>query len=285
MDYPIVSVKTKDDLKLHGIIADTNFKKRIVIFIHGTSDSFYGVNFIKGFFEELPKDNFAFLSTNNRGAFVLEAYQKSGSAVEFFEDCILDIDAWIKFAIDRGYSEITLIGHSLGTEKVVYYMNRGKFINNIKSVILLGPADSFGYHYQELKDQLPSLEIEAKNLVKKGKGYQFLTTVWNSHAGVMPQNAESYLNLFSDGSELSKAFPFRNGSSLEYFKNIKVPVLTVIGDQHEYTVVPIKNALKLLKKENLNTEAVQLNSCDHDFTDRGAELISLVVDFLSHIQK
>lgn len=281
MNYPIVSIKTADGLKLHGILTDTNPRKSIIIFIHGTSDSFYGVNFIKNLFEELPKEGFAFLSTNNRGAFVLEAYQKSGSAVEYFEDCILDIDAWIKFAINRGYSEVTLVGHSLGTEKVVYYMNKGNFIDYVKSVILLGPADSYGYHHNELKDKLQALETEAQELVKKEKGYQLLTTVWNSHAGVMPQNAKSYLNLFSEGSELSKAFPFRNGNDLEYFKKIKVPVLAVIGDQYEYTVVPIREAVNLLRKENLKAKVVQLNDCDHDFIGKEIELVDLVIKFLS----
>lgn len=281
MDYPIVKVVTEDEIKLHGIIADADIRKKIIIFIHGTSDSFFGVNYIKNFYEDLPKHDYAFLSPNNRGAFVLEAYQKCGSAVEFFEDCIKDIDAWIKFAVDRGYSEVTLIGHSLGSEKVVYYMNKGNYIDKVKSVILLGPADSFGYHYQELKDKLAALNTEAKELVKEGKGQQFLTTVWNSHAGVMPQNAESYLNLFSEGSELSKAFPFRNGNKLEYFSNIKVPILVVIGDQYEYTVIPIKDALNLMKKENPMAEVFQLSNCDHDFIDHETELATIVVEFLS----
>jgi pimeloyl-ACP methyl ester carboxylesterase len=281
MDYPIVSVKTEDGLKLHGIVADTDLKKRIVIFIHGTSSSFYLETFTKHFFEELPKNNIAFLSTDNRGAFVLDAYQNSGSAVEHFEDCIKDIDAWIKFALDRGYSEIVLVGHSLGTEKIVYYTNKGNYIDKVKAVILLGPADSFGFHYQELKDKLPALEIEAKELVKAGKGQQFLTIVWNSHAGVMPQNAESYLNLYSKGSELSKTFPFRNGGKLEYYKNIKVPVLSIIGDQHEYTVITSKEAIDLLKSENVNAEVVQFTNCSHDFIGKEEELTNKVIKFLS----
>lgn len=281
MDYPIVSVITADDIKLQGIIVETNPKNEIVIFIHGTSDSFYGVNFIKNFFQELPKKDIAFLSTNNRGAFVLEAYQKSGSGVEHFEDCILDIDTWIKFAVDKGYSTVTLVGHSLGTEKVVYYMNKGKFIDKVKSVILLGPADSFGYHHRELKNQLSVLEKEAKHLVREGKGSQFLTAVWNSHAGVMPQNAESYLNLFSDDSELSKALPLRKREKLEYYRNIKVPILAVIGDQYEYTVIPIREALELLKEENPNAEVFQFNNCDHDFTGKEVDLTNTVVKFLS----
>lgn len=280
MNYPIVKVKTDDNLVLHGIINDTDTKKNIVIFIHGTSDSFCGEDFIKNFFEKLPNNNYAFLSTNNRGASVLKAYQKCGSGVEFFEDCVKDIDTWIKFAIDRGYSRIILIGHSLGSEKVVYYMNKGGYIDKVKSVILLGPADSFGYHYSKLKDKLPALEKEAKELVRDGEGYQFLTTVWNSHAGVMPQNAESYLNLFTEGSELSKAFPFRNGNKLGYFANIKVPILTVIGDKYEYTVIPIKDAINLMKNENSDAEVVQLTNCGHDFVDHEEELCNLVLNFL-----
>lgn len=60
INYPIVKVKTEDNLVLHGLISDTENKESIVIFIHGTSDSFYGVNFIKNLYEELPKKTFPF---------------------------------------------------------------------------------------------------------------------------------------------------------------------------------------------------------------------------------
>lgn len=225
------------------------------------------------------------MSSNNRGAFVLEAYQKSGSAVEYFENCVKDIDTWIRFVIDRGYKKVTLIGHSLGSEKVVYYMNKGNLVDYVKSVILLGPADSFGYHHHELKDKLSELEKEAKKLVKIGKGYQLLTTVWNSHAGVMPQNAESYLNLFSKGSELSKSFPFRKSDKLEYFANIKTPLLVMIGDKYEYTAIPIEAAINLMKKENPNAEIVQFKNCDHDFVNNEDKLVKTIINFLKSIKQ
>ena len=61
--------------------------------------------------------------------------------MENFEDCVVDIDAWIKFALSKGYEKIILMGHSLGTEKIVYYMNKGRYTNKVKAIILLGFAD------------------------------------------------------------------------------------------------------------------------------------------------
>jgi hypothetical protein len=43
------------------------------------------------------------LSTNNRGVGVYDAWQGNGAAIEKFEDCVIDIDAWMEYVIGRGY--------------------------------------------------------------------------------------------------------------------------------------------------------------------------------------
>jgi len=289
MKNPIIHIITADKLDLYGILLAAPRKDSIIINIHGTADNFYDNDFIWQIAKTLEPLNVSMLSVNNRGSYSLEFYdygpgaqRNSGASVEIFEKSVLDIDAWIKYALSLGYKEIILQGHSLGTEKVVYYMSKGKYRNKINSVILLGFSDSYGTHYEFFKKEVTNLLDEAKTLVKNKKSHQFITKHWLAHAGVLPQSAEAHLNFFKPNSELSKAFPIRQGKDLIMYKNIKVPILGVIGDDEEYTVIPIDKAIELLKKENKLASIYQINSSDHSFTGEEKQVASIIKKFIAH---
>lgn len=287
MKYEIVWVETPDELTLYGALAGRETDKAVLINIHGTASNFYDEDFISAIADELQEVDVSLLSTNNRGAYVLEAYQKSGAAVEHFEDCVVDIDLWIEFALKRGYKKIFLSGHSLGAEKIVYYMNKGKYRHQIAGVILLAPADSYGTQSQFLgyyPGLLEKLLREARKLVRDGNGHYFLTTHWLSHSNALPQTAESYLNFYSsDQTPLARTLPLHKRQELLMYRSIQVPILIAIGDNddHEFTIIPIKKALELMRKENPKTEAHQLANCNHDFEGKEEELAILIREFIA----
>ena len=276
--YQLVSVNTKDNLLLHGLLAENLSKepKSIIINIHGTASNFYEEDFIETFAKELPKTGFSVMFTNNRGAGNYNPHDKTGAAVEKFESCVLDIDAWIGFAIKKGYHNIILSGHSLGSEKIVYYSLKGKYWDKINALILLAPSDSFGYLYKNDKSVKDNLE-KAKQLIKENKRGVFLNRY--SYSNIMPKSAESFADFLDINSELSMALPFHKGK-LEIYNKIMVPILAVIGDKKEYTTIPVKEALNLLKKENSCVEVHQIKKCNHDFEGKKNKLIKIVKKFL-----
>jgi pimeloyl-ACP methyl ester carboxylesterase len=281
MKYPIVKAVTADHLELHGILTEPEREKdAILINIHGTSGCFYVEEYTPFFAEELPALGIATLFTNNRGSHVMEAWQKSGAALEMFEDSVLDIDAWVQYALNRGYRRIILQGHSLGTEKVVYYMNKGRYPLPVMAIILLGISDSFGNQALIGKSFPVDPMVEARQLMAEGKGEQFLTSIWRPHGGGVPQSAASYLNFFSPGSELSKAIPLRQRGDLLYYRAIQVPILVVVGEFDPFTCIPVREALSLLKKENPRTQTQLVVGADHDFSGKGKELVKILREFL-----
>jgi pimeloyl-ACP methyl ester carboxylesterase len=283
---PLVSVVTRDNISLNGLYIANNKQKNIFINIHGTASNFYDEPFIGTFAEKLPENNWSFLSTNNRGHDILTGWTKkqSGDATEIFEKCLLDIDAWIEFAKDLGYKNIILCGHSLGAEKVVYYMNKGKFTKDVNSIILLGPADSFEYQYNFMnkKNIKEMLFNEAKNLIKNKKGFQCLSSYWHCHFDVLPQSATSFMNFFEENSELSKVLPFSK-KSLPMFRTIKTPILAITGNMHEFTVIPPKDAMQLLEDENISCKTHILN-CDHDFDGKVDDLWIIIEKFIKDVK-
>ncbi len=282
--YPIVQVTTKDHFLLYGMYLPVK-SNTVLIAIHGTASNFYENDFMEEITKVAHEKGVSVLLTNNRGSGVLQAWPRlHGTALEHFEDCLKDIDAWISFALKEGYEKIILQGHSLGSEKVVYYMNKGSYRDKVSAVILLAFSDSYGAEMQYLKKKGVKIYFkEAERLVKVGKGHQFLTSDWLSYSGVMPKSADSFLNFMKEGSALSKALPFHE-KKLPFVRNIKVPILAVIGDQKEYTVIPIKDALALLKKENALVESHQIKHCDHDFTGKEKELAEIVGRFLERMK-
>src|SRR3989344_7080191 len=125
---PIVKVRTKDKLPLYGLLLESKkgSKKALFIELHGTASNFYENEFMWPLAQELGKQGISTLVVNTRGADSLQAYPFRGNALEKFEDCVLDIDAWIALALKKGYKKLILSGHSLGTQKVVYYMEKGR---------------------------------------------------------------------------------------------------------------------------------------------------------------
>ena len=254
-NYPIIQLKTKDNIWLHGLYLTPLEKKAVFINIHGTASNFYEEYFVEVLSGKFLEKGISILSTNNRGAGVYDAYQKTGAAVERFEDCLVDIDSWIEFATKQGHDHIILSGHSLGTEKIVYYMNNGKYADKINSIVLLGPADSFGSHRMldgrpnPRAHEVESLLKTSEDLVRDGNGAEFLSrNAYGSHDGIMPKSAESFTNFLGSTSKLLDALPFAQRKLNEYSK-IKIPILVVIGDKSEYTAIPIQEALDLMKQE------------------------------------
>ena len=281
MRYPIVKTTTPDHLELFGLLFEPQGEKdAILINIHGTSGCFYVEEYTSFLAEELPPLGIGVLFTNNRGSHVMEAWQNSGAALEMFEDCVLDIDAWIRFALDAGYRRVILQGHSLGTEKVVYYLNRGNDARKVSALILLGVSDSFGNQAAIAKAFPVDPMTEAKRLVAEGRGEQFLTSIWRPHGGAVPKSAASYLNFFSPGSELSKALPLRQRGGLSYYRRIQMPILVVVGEFDPFTCIPVKDALALLAKENGRTLSKLSPDADHDFSGKGKELAGAIKEFL-----
>lgn len=228
----------------------------------------------------------AYLSTNNRGAGVYELEKGSishGVSLEKFADCLLDIDAWIEFALDKGYENIVLEGHSYGTEKIVYYMNEGQHRDRVTGVILLGFSDNVGAQMKYEQSIGTHYLQEAQALASQGEPERLLRDLFGL-CGELPISAQTYLDCFTDGSANAIALPFRQGRDLLYFRNIHVPILGIIGDQEEreYTVIPIKDAVELLKTENRLAEVYQIEDSDHVFSGREAPVIALIADFMQH---
>lgn len=272
-DPPICRI-TVGGVDLHGMLLPSPKSKTACLFVQGTGGTFYDDDWVFKVANIFTKNNMGFLTANYRGSTSLSSYPPHGATLERFNWCVDDIDGWLSFLKEKGFSKFVLAGHSFGTEKIVHYMSR-RDRKDIKTIILLGFADSFGTTKDYLGNRFGAAMREAESLKNRGKEEEFLTTDWLSNGGMLPTSAGTFIDLFSKNSALSKALPLRSNRLTNYSK-IKVPILAVIGDQEEYTSSDLTHAIDLMKNENKNSTVKQIGNCDHDFSGKVSELCRII---------
>lgn len=132
-----------DGALFHSTAADT-----LLIAITGIHGNFYSNPFYYTVGDTLASAGFDFLYAQTCDAFGTIRTQNVktgreeviGSWNERFADAEEDVRAWVDWAERRGYRHIILAGHSLGANKVIYYLSR-THDTRVEHFLLLSPAN------------------------------------------------------------------------------------------------------------------------------------------------
>jgi hypothetical protein len=135
MHGELVSVLTEDRVRLDGFIVRSGFASQpqnslhnvqAAVLVHGLSGNFYQSSLLRQFANELANNGVVPLLINTRGHDYLNSTTRMGrattlgAAVEVVDECRFDLYAWCQFLVDRGFDQILLLGHSLGSIKILY---------------------------------------------------------------------------------------------------------------------------------------------------------------------
>jgi pimeloyl-ACP methyl ester carboxylesterase len=286
----IVETKNSGGIKYKGLLSvSKENSNKIIIHIHGMGGNIIYNNFYTLMHDRYPQNGYSFLVGEHQGSEIIKDFERSnesvllGNAFERFEDCVEDIQAWINFAIERGYEKIWLQAHSLGPSKVAYYLIQKK-LENIEGVIWLSPSDIIGLvRYPEMKDQHNKLMKEAKGLIERGKGDKLLSEkIWGEYL----LSAKTYVNFFEETANTA-IFNYKD-SSLGWMviNDISVPVLAITGTQDDgiKPVIDPKKAMSLLQSELKNSPRVKTvvyEGAEHSFNGFEEQIVNDVLDFVS----
>ncbi len=290
MRLEFIQLLSTDKLKLPGLLytPDTRTKKA-AIWLHGMGDNgmFYNPKRINALGKALTGQGISLLSFNNRGAHDKktlsiadseDTYQ-GGTHYELIADCVKDIDGAVQFLKDKKYTELYLLGHSSGANKICVY-NQTTDRNPFSKYVLAGPGDDSGLFFSELGEAIFNEALStAKNLTKSGQGL----TLMPEASGMQPFSAQSAFDILNPNGDYN-AFPFYEATTkrigtkhlFEAYRKIRIPTLTVFGenDEYTYTAGSVSDALIMLED---NTHASIVDDCgfltiaeaDHGF--HGAE--------------
>ena len=171
-----LNVATERGVVLNGVLfrkSETKTSDTVMISITGIHGNFYSNPFYYNIGDTLNSSNIDFIYAQTNDAFGeiqtinVKTREKEliGSWNERFSYTEDDIEAYLNFAEKEGYKHIILSGHSLGANKVIYYLSR----NNDKRVehfFLLSPAN-LSYMMSGVTDKEKSI---IKEQIERGDG-------------------------------------------------------------------------------------------------------------------
>ncbi len=288
-------VWTEDDLRLMGV----HYEGRdvCVVEVHGMSGNFienYHANVLG---EKLASKGYGFIYGHNRGyCHVNDIATKPakpedngwnstriGEAYELFEDSPKDVSAWVIKARELGYKKVILLGHSLGCNKVIYYLYKNPEAE-IAGIILASPPDIVGL--VELEKHQPNHEKllhQARELVKHGKPCVAVDgKIWDWYE----LSAQTYLSLFEQGGAADNLPVLRNPDEFEQLMTIEQPILAIIGEHDDIEIFNLHEDIELIKSKATGTSDFQIQFIaggNHNYENREDEFSKIVIDWVAQI--
>lgn len=286
----LVKAKTLDGYHFTGLLSEPSEKtKKIIVHIHGMAGSPILNEYYQAMHDYYTSNGIAFVVGEHRGTGTITAFVHDstdgviGNSFERFEDCVLDVQAWIDFAKEQGYEKIWLQSHSLGPSKVAYYINQTKG-HGVKGLIWLSPSDMIGLvNDPEGKKDHDIMLPEAKRLVAEGKGQQLIShKLWGSEL----LSADTYLNFFDEGAKTA-IFNYNDDSlGWDVVNSIDLPVLAITGTKDD-GIVPVMDANEAMKKleselkNSPKVKTVVYDGAEHSFDGFGDQIAKEVVEFIN----
>ena len=174
----VLEIPTERGSVLTGVLFPAEKADTVVIAITGIHGNFYSNPFYYNIGDTLSSNGIDFIYAQTNDAFgEIETYnvntgQKEiiGSWNERFEYTDEDIDAYLNFAEQSGYKHVILAGHSLGANKVIYYLSRHHDQQKVEHFMLLSPAN---LTYM-MKNVSATEKAIIRKMVQYGKGDDML---------------------------------------------------------------------------------------------------------------
>ena len=295
MKGELVTAVTSDGLELKGLWSD-NGSDTAVFHSHGTAGDFYTHKFIDVEGKRLETEKISFLSANNRGHDVYADIRKLvngkvewasvGGGFERFEDCLIDISAWLDFLTSRGIKKVILQAHSL-TQKILYYQSVKKD-KRVIAQIHLSPCNDAGFMFYRLGEQkYKEVNEMVKRMVEKeGRANEMLP---RELAVVCPMAAQAYYGYLTEEG-VGNLFPYHNPSSSKWetLEKTTEPLLVVFGGNDAFingsmNTDDANKVARLFKEKAKSAKSIDvkvINNSAHSYIEHEDELVNVIVNWL-----
>ena len=257
----LVRLKTTDGIQLTGVMRTphNNEKNAGVVMIHGYSGNFYSG--IMGFLPEALADRgFATLALNMRD-------HDRGPKKNRFEDNRHDIAAAVNKIAQLGYNSIFLYGHSMGTNRVLYYLAKTGD-SRIKGLLLTGPPGNlfeWNMHIFGLEAATRVLR-QAQDWVAKGKGNQWMLI----DLGPLGKTLYTACHVVSLRGPETVSDPYRN------IARISKPVLIVHGLADRLANPEVADRLRSSGTPPTDVAVIKIPDANHRFSNHQEKLSSVL---------
>jgi pimeloyl-ACP methyl ester carboxylesterase len=282
----LVRVWTEDGLQLQGLYCEPRRSSSLpaVLHIHGASSNFYRSEFLDTLAGKLVERGYAFATGNTRGHDIVNtvytrdptASRRIGVAFEVFEECLLDIAAWLNLLQERGHDEMILLGHSAGAHKVAFYQSETSD-ERVQGLVFLSPADQ-GLWVEAISDRLEGISRSVSDMVDRGQGDYLV----QDSLAPYPMSARAiHSRLISPKSDIFKFG--RPDEAWEVVGRLDCPILATMGTVAEFAGPTPDEALATLKAKAASSprcDTLVLEGAPHNYRGHEAEITEAIGDWL-----
>ena len=242
---------------------------------------------------KLTSNNIAFFTFNNRGNGLVNEAKRcgektlQGTVFEDVENSYYDLVAAIKLMIAKGYKNIHLQGHSLGSTKTVYTYNKliqndeKELLNKVKSVILLSLVDIpdiMNYLIKSTNNQ----DFVKLALEKESEGN--LNYIIDTKVPFLPLvSVKTFLKYYRDNKNIDFAKYTTKDFKFEKLNNIKVPIFMRWGNINELISIPADKLTEMMNEKinNQNKDINYIDGATHNYKGKEELLAEEILNFLN----
>jgi alpha-beta hydrolase superfamily lysophospholipase len=285
----LVRVWTNDGLQLQGLYCAPGWTSSLpaVLYLHGASSNFYRSQFLDSLADALTDCGFAFLTGNTRGHDIMNSVytrdptvrRRIGVAYEVFEECLLDIEAWLDLLAQRGHQGTVLLGHSFGAHKAAFYQSE-RDDERVQGLILMSPADQ-GLWVEAMGSEAERLLRWAAEMVSSGKGDALVP----GGPAPYPMSARTVHSLFVTAKPDIFRFS-RPDEPWQVVSRLSCAILATMGTVAEFISTSPQAAMAMLKAKAVSSprcDTVVLQGAPHNYRGHEAEINKLIVDWLKDV--
>lgn len=295
MQVDLIDFYAEDGVLLNGFISKANSKK-ILIATHGMSSNCFKIR-ERIIAEKCLENNIAFFGYNNRGSELVKYIKKNqnekeikllgGTSYEDPEESYFDIKGAILKALELGYTDIYLQGHSLGSTKCFYTYNKLKeensyILNNIKGIILLSLVDI----PKILKIYLNTNFNNMLKLAEEKEANKQIYDIMPKESFIHPISVKTFLRYAKYNEKINFARYSESNYNFDELNNINIPIFMRWGNLNEMIEQKADDLVSMLsnKINNSKKDINYIDGADHGYTGKEEVLATEIVKFLENIK-
>lgn len=170
--------------------------ENILMFVGGLSDGIHSVPFVKPLAEALDAIGWGTIEINTRSSYIGYGTGSLGRDVE-------DISAAIEyFRQKQGKAKVVLMGHSTGSQDVMYYLTQPSTSNEGRpkidgGIIQASVSDREGYYDYVGRENAEKKLAVARDWIEQGRGQDVLPRDFDNLCKYCPMSAQRFVDLVS----------------------------------------------------------------------------------------
>ena len=293
----LVQFEATDGVALSGVLFEPRRRSRkVAVYLHGTGGaSVYDSPRTILLADEFVKRRIAYFAFNNRGAHVVRRMRQRGKTQSFIggmaheriRECIADIDGALRVLRAEGYTDVTLLGHSTGANKIAVY-NFYKKRNVVTRYVLLAGGDDTGLMYDKLGPR------RFRSVLERARERRNSDEFVPASISDLPMSWRALHDMINPDGDYN-TFPFLEAWGrvrlsrrplFRHVRSIRKPTLAVYGENDEYCFGDVPGCVRALSEAvgpKPNFEFVIVKDATHGFGGFERELGSLVASWISSL--